>query len=526
MTIIPEVEYTTTPAVEMTKCAADPIYFMERWMTVFHVDHGMVPFIMYEYEKELVRHYMGSRFNITLACRQSGKSITTIAYLLWYALFNVNPKKIAIAANKGDTAREMLERFMDALEQVPFFLQLGCNEYNKSTISFENKTKCVAAATSSSSIRGKSVSLLYLDEFAFVENAETFYTATYPVISSGKDSKLIVTSTANGIGNPFYDIWMGAITGSNDYQSFRVDWYDVPGRDEEWKKQTIANTSELQFMQEFSNDFLGTGNTLINANAIMGMGAQEPEYIKDNVQLFNPPEEGHMYCLACDPAKGRGQDYTAFHIIDITTKPFVQVGTLHDNMISPLLLPTMIWKYARMYNNAYCVIEANDQGAMVNAGLYYELEYENVYVSSTIKSNGIGLEMNKKVKRIGCSNLKDLIEEKQLIIQDRQTIREFATFAAKGTSYEATDGNHDDLVMALVNFAYMATTPIFLEMTDKEIKGLLYAERMKHIEESVLPFGIIDDHQPEEEVIVDGGGQKWNVVNAEDGTFGGWQRLG
>jgi len=523
-----QLQWTPEMIQEYQKCAKDPIYFIERWMTVFHIDKGMVPFVMYDYQKELIHHLHDNRFNITLACRQSGKSITTIGYILWYALFSTEPKKIAIAANKGDTAREMLERLMDALEQIPFFLQLGCDEYNKSSIRFENKTKIFAAATSSSSIRGKSCSLLYLDEFAFVENDESFYTSTYPVVSSGTTSKIMITSTANGIGNSFYNIWQGATTGTNNYKGFRVDWFDVPGRDEQWKKETIANTSEIQFMQEFSNDFLGTGNTLINANAIMAMTTYDPIWVKEMVKLYKEPEEGHQYAMAVDVAKGRGQDRSTFHIIDITTKPFEQVGTLCDAMISPLLLPTLLWKYARMYNDAYVIIESNDQGMVVCNGLYYDLEYDNMYVSSMVKRDGLGLEMNKKTKRIGCSHLKDLIEEKKLLIRDKETIQEFTTFAAKGASYEAEDGHHDDLVMALVGFAYITSTPIFLEMTDTEIKGMLYQERMKQIEDEVTPFGIIDDGRGEE-TYTDSSGQQWNIdsdykeSNAD--AFDGWQSV-
>jgi hypothetical protein len=519
-----DMPWTPDMIEEYQRCSKDPVYFITRYMTVLHVDHGVVPFDMYDYQRNLIEHYDENRFSVVLASRQSGKSITSVGYLLWYALFTP-AKPIAIAANKGETAREMLSRLMMALEGIPFFLQNGCVEYNKSSITFQNQSTIKAGSTSSSSIRGKSVALLYLDEFAFIDNAETFYTATYPVITSGKTTKVIITSTANGIGNPFYYIYEGAMTGTNDFKPFRVDWHMVPGRDEEWKRQTIANTSEIQFQQEFGNDFLGTGNTLINGNAIMAMSTEEPEYEKEYVKLYERPVEGHEYVMAVDVAKGRGQDHTAFHIIDITARPYEQVGTLYDNMISPLLLPNLLEKYAKMYNNAFVVIENNDQGAMVCVGLYYDLEYENVYVNSASgtsnfeKSKGnsfaLGIYMDKKVKRIGCSNLKDLIEEKKLIIRDKNTIQEFTTFIAKGVSYEADDGHYDDLVMSLVVFGWFSTTMFFQELTESEIKDMLYDERMKAIENSVLPFGIIYDHQPEQEITVDAGGQVWVGVQED-----------
>ena len=523
-----KLQWTPDMLEEFKRCAADPIYFIIRWMNVLHVDHGIVPFDLYDYQKNLIDHFNDNRFSVVLASRQSGKSITAVGYLLWYALFHP-AKPIAIAANKGDTAREMLERLMTALEGIPFFLQNGCVEYNKGSIIFENKSKIVAGSTSSSSIRGKAVALLYLDEFAFVENAETFYTATYPVITSGKTTKVIITSTANGIGNQFYNIWQKAITDKSEYAPFRVDWFDVPGRDEAWKKQTIENTSEVQFAQEFSNDFLGTGNTLINANAIMGLVDYDPIYLNNNVRLYKEPIPEHEYVMTVDVAKGRGQDYSAFSIIDVTTRPFEVVGTLYDNMISPLLLPTVIERYAKMYNNAYVVVESNDQGSLVCNILYQDIEYENMYVSSTVDKNGIGVEMNKKIKRLGCSNIKDLIEEKKLLCHDKNTIQELMTFVAKGTSYEADGNAHDDLVMTLVIFGWFSTNPIFAEMTNKEIKHLLYEERMQAIEAELTPFGIIYDHQPEE-TLVDGGGQLWEIADehnfGSDHIFSGWQRIG
>ncbi len=531
--------WTPDMVTEYQKCMESPVYFIEKYMKIINLDNGLINFAMYPYQKEMVDHIHDNRFSIILASRQSGKSITTIGYMLWFALFH-SEKTLAILANKGDTARELLARLQTALENVPFFLQPGTKELNKGSIKFGNNSKIIARATSNSSIRGQSISLLYLDEFAFIDNAEIFYTSTYPVITSGKSTKVIITSTANGIGNPFYYLYQGAVTKTNTYAPYRVDWWNVPGRDEAWKKETIANTSELQFQQEFANDFLGTGNTLLNAGCIMGMKALDPIWINETVRLYEQPIPGRRYIIAVDVAKGRGQDHSAFSIIDITESPFRQVGTLYDNMVSPMLLPNLLWKYAKMFNQAYVVIENNDQGAMVCNILYYDIEYENVYVNSNTKggmnisagpkSFGLGIYMDRKTKRIGCSNLKDLIEEGKLIIQDKNTIMEFTTFIASGQSYEADEGHHDDLIMALVVFAWFATTLFFREMTDSQIKDILYLERMKQIEDQVTPFGIIDEGH-EEETIVDKQGQLWNIAKEEPGCrddpndeiFKGWQ---
>jgi len=356
-----------------------------------------------------------------------------------------------------------------------------------------------------------SVNLLFLDEFAFVENAAEFYTSTYPVVSSGKSTKVIITSTANGLGNIYHKLWEGAVQSTNEFKPFRVDWWDVPGRDEDWKKQTIANTSELQFNQEFGNTFHGTGNTLISGDTLLALKAQNPIFTQNNVKVYVKPEENHNYMCFVDVAKGRGMDYSTFNIIDVSTQPFQQVAVYRDNMISPLLLPDIIYKYAKTYNDAHVVIESNDQGSVVCNGLYYDLEYENVFVESMIKANSIGVTMTRKVKRIGCSNIKDLVEQNKINIVDQDTIIEMSTFVSKGSSYEASDNNHDDLMMNLVLFGWFAVTPFFGEMTDIDMKNMLYAEQQKLIEDDLVPFGVFDDgveDEPETERI---GGDTWFV---------------
>ena len=487
-------EWTTEEVQEYAKCMASPSYFAETYVKIISLDKGLVPFDLYPYQEKMFEHFNSNRFTIILACRQSGKSISSVAYLLWYAIFNPE-KTIAVLANKGSTSREMLGRVTLMLENLPFFLQPGCKSLNKGSIEFSNNSRIVAASTSGSSIRGMSVNLLYLDEFAFVERAGEFYTSTYPVISSGKDTKVIITSTANGIGNIFHKIWEGAEQGTNEFKSFRVDWWDVPSRDEAWKQMTIANTSQLQFDQEFGNTFFGTGDTLINAETLLSLRSKAPLRVLEGglMLVYDETRPSHEYIMTVDVSKGRGQDYSTFTVIDITTRPFKQVAVYRNNTISPILFPNIIYKYATVYNDAYVVIEANDQGAVVCNGLYYDIEYENVHVSSTIKSSHIGVEMNRRTKRLGCSGIKDLMESRKLEIVDEQTIMEISTFVLKGQSYEASEGNHDDLMMNLVMMGYFIHTEFFHNLTDINLKDLMYQERMQQIEADVVPFGFIDD---------------------------------
>ena len=509
-----EQQWTQEEVFEYAKCMKDPVYFAKKYIKIISLDEGLIPFDLYPYQERMFEEFNKNRFNIVLACRQSGKSVSSVVYILWYALFNPE-KTIAILANKGATAREMLARIQIALENLPFFLQPGCKIVNKGNLEFSNNSRIIAAATSGSSIRGMSVNLLFLDEFAFVENASEFYTSTYPVVSSGTDTKVIITSTANGVGNVFHKLWEGAVQKTNEYVPYRIDWWDVPGRDEKWKESTIANTSELQFDQEFGNNFHGTGNTLIQGNVLLQLSAKPPIYRQESVAVYQKPAPGANYMIFVDVARGRGLDYSTFNVIDISSRPFRQVAVYRDNAISPLLFPDIIYKYAKTYNDAYVIVESNDQGAVVCNGLYYDLEYENVYVESAVKANAIGVTMTKKVKRIGCSNLKDFVENFKLEVVDADTIMELSTFVAKGTSYEAEGTNHDDLVMNLVLFGWFATTHFFAEMTDINIKSMIYSDQMKALEEELTPVGFMpSDQEEKEEVSLDG--DVWTIGHRTD----------
>ena len=503
-----EHQYTESELKEYMKCSKDPVHFIENYTQIISLDEGMVPFKLRGYQENLIKHYDESRFSVVLASRQSGKSITSCAYLLWFLLFNPEVT-VAILANKGAIAREMIARLVTMLESVPFFLQPGVKILNKGSIEFSNDSKVVAAATSSSSIRGMSINLLYLDEFAFVDDAETFYTATYPVVTSGKDSKVIITSTANGVGNMFHKIYESAVHGQSEYKSFVINWYDVPGRDEEWKKETISNTSEAQFEQEYGNSFLGTGATLINSDTLLGMRAIDAEWTRDNVSVYEHPKPDHQYVCTVDVSSGRGLDYSTFTVIDVTERPFRQVLTYRDNMISSMLLPDIINKYVRPYNEALVIIENNAEGSTVATQLHYDIEYPNVFAQGLQKASDIGITMNKRIKRVGCSTLKELLEENRLTICDRPTITELMTFVIKGNSYEADRGYNDDTVMNLVLFSWFVTTEQFTYLTDRAVKDLLYAEQQKMIEDDLLPPGFFHTDEGNEESFVDASGDRW-----------------
>jgi len=487
-----EQDFTQEEINEYAKCMTDPAYFARNYIKIINLDKGLVDFDLWPYQEKMFDQWNKNRFNIVLACRQSGKSISSVVYILWYAIFNPD-QSVAILANKGSTARSLLGRITLALENLPFFLQPGCKSLNKGSIEFSNNSRIISASTSSSSIRGESINLLFLDEFAFIDNDAEFYTSTYPVVSSGKSTKIIITSTANGVGNVYHKLWEGANAKTNAFVPLRVDWIDVPGRDEAWKAETIANTSELQFGQEYGNSFHGKGNTLIDSSALLKQMPGELLSIKEHVYIYDVPVDGHSYIMTVDVGKGRGQDYSTWTIFDVSQQPFKQVCVFHDNMISPMIYPDMIYKYATAYNDAYIIVENNDVGAIVCNGLYYDLEYENMFLESSVKAGGIGVTMSAKVKRIGCSTIKDLIEEDKVLVVHGETIKEMTTFITKANSYEASGTNNDDLMMNLVMFGWFASSDMFQTLTDISIKDLIYNQKLQEMQDDMLPFGYINN---------------------------------
>lgn len=519
-------DFTQEESQEYANCIASPTYFLKNFVKVVSLDDGIVPFDLWKYQEKMIYNFDKHRFNIVLACRQSGKTVSTAAYLLWYAMFKPN-KTVAILANKAMIAKEILDRIVRMLEHTPFFLQVGVKSLNKSYIQFGNGSKIVAAATSSSSIRGFSVNLLMLDEFAFVENSTTFYTSTYPVIISGKSTKVIITSTANGMGNMFYKLWNDAINDRNQFNPFQVDWWDVPERDEKWKEDTIANTSPEQFEQEFGNKFLGNSNTLICAETLETMSYNEPIVHKDSgLDIYETPQPDHKYITVVDTSKGINRDFSAFSVIDITEVPYRQVAKYKNNMISPLLYPSVIFNVATAYNESYTLVELNDIGQEVADILKHDLEYDNMLACTTkgrsgqVLSTGFGknfrwgVRTSTAVKMQGCANLKSLIEKQQLYIEDFDTIAELSTFVVKGKSYEADEGCNDDLAMTLVLFAWCVNQNIFRELSDTNVRKTLYEQKMDQEAEELSPIGEFpkEHYAQEAEKFVDTDGTMWSTV--------------
>jgi len=654
-------EFTKKEILEYQKCAKDPIYFMETYIRIVSLDDGLVPFKMYEFQRHIVRTIHDNRFTICKLPRQSGKSTTTVSYLLHYALFNPN-SNIAILANKSSTARDILGRVQLAYENLPKWMQQGVINWNKGNIELENKSVIVAAATSSSAIRGGSYNIIFLDEFAFVPAniAEQFFSAVYPTISAGTQTKMIIVSTPYGM-NQFYKLWTDAENKRNDYVPIEVHWSEVPGRDEAWKDATIRNTSPEQFQQEFecvdgntivetedgkikiedlykkllkkrvgqmfrtntdnikilstsgfSNfngiqkvkrnlyqhiifddkseiktsinhpfgkdkilarnvkvgdylsskkvlynelvnekiflydpinvekenlyitngvvshncEFLGSVNTLINPSKIKTLAYMNPIQSNAGLDVYEDPIKGNTYVCTVDVARGVSKDYSAFLILDVTQMPFRIVAKFRNNEIRPLLFPHTIDQVCKAFNHAHVLVETNDLGQQIAEALQFELEYDNLLMTTqrgragqilgagfSGRGSGFGVKMTKQIKKIGCANIKTLIESDKVLIQDFNIIEEMSTFIRKGQSWQADDGANDDLMMCLVIFGWLSNQPFFKEMTDTNARQMLYDEQQHLIEQDMAPFGFVDDGTPDHEKSeVDEYGTVWHPV--------------
>ena len=520
-----EIEFTEENVKEFLKCKDDPVYFARKYIKIINVDEGLVGFDMWPFQEKLIRRFHANRFNICMMPRQTGKSTTSVSYLLHYAIFNDNIN-IGILANKAATARDLLGRLQTAYENLPKWMQQGIVAWNKGSMDLDNGSRIMAASTSAAAVRGMTFNIIFLDEFAFVPNhiADDFFSSVYPTISSGKSTKIIIVSTPKGM-NHFYRMWHDAEKGRNEYVTTEVHWSEVPGRDAKWKKQTIANTSEQQFKVEFECEFLGSVDTLVAPSKLKAMAYNDPVQTNGHLMVYETPIKERDYILTVDVARGISKDYSAFVVFDITEFPYKVVAKYRDNEIKPMLFPSVIMDIALAYNEAYVLCEVNDIGDQVASILQYDLEYENVLMcamrgrSGQIVGTGfsgkktqLGVKMSVTVKKIGCSNLKTLIEEDKLRILDYDIISELTTFVQKRQSFEAEEGCNDDLAMCLVIFAWLVAQEYFKEMTDNDVRKRIYEEQKNQIEQDMAPFGFMTDGlNDEENEIVDSSGDVWKV---------------
>jgi hypothetical protein len=495
-------EFTRDQIDEYIKCSNDIVYFVTKYCKIITLDHGLQLFDPYEYQKKMLRAFTEKRFVVNLLPRQMGKSTVVAAFLLHYAIFTPD-KAVGILANKAATSREILSRVQRMYENLPLWLQPGVKEWNKGSMVLGNGSWIMAAATSSDSIRGFSFNVIYLDEFAHVDQQNEFWESTYPVVSSGESSKVIITSTPNGL-DLFYSIYTKAEEGNNDFYPIRVEWWEHPKRDEEWKRVTLSNIGLEQFKQEYENEFMGSSGTLIDGSKLKHLTPRNPIFERDKIKQYEKPEKDHIYVCVVDVSRGKGLDYSAFQIIDITKMPYRQVCTFRDNMVTPIDYAQIIHMCHKLYNDAYILVEVNDIGEQVSETLHYEFEVEALLYTESAgragkrissgfgRNSDKGIRTTKSVKAVGCNMLKMLIEQDQMIVNDFQTIQELSTFSRKGISYEAESGCNDDLVMCLVLFGWLTDQGFFKELTDINTLSRLKQRSEEELYEEMLPVGFND----------------------------------
>ena len=515
------IEFTQEQILEFMKCKEDPVYFANNYIKIVSLDEGLTQFHPYDFQEKLINNFHNNRFNICKMPRQTGKSTTVVSYLLHYAIFN-DSVNIGILANKAATARELLNRLQTAYENLPKWMQQGVLVWNRGSLELDNGSKILAASTSASAVRGMSFNILFLDEFAFVPNhvADSFFASVYPTITSGKNTKVIIVSTPHGM-NHFYRMWHDAERNKNEYVPTDVHWSEVPGRDAVWKDQTIANTSEQQFKVEFECEFLGSVDTLIAPSKLKSMVYDNPQTRNAGLDVYAPVEKGHDYVMTVDVARGVGEDYSAFIVVDITQFPHRLVAKYRNNEIKPMLFPNIIYEVAKNYNSAFILCEVNDIGDQVASIIQYDLEYQNLLMCSmrgragqivgqgfSGKKTQLGVKMSKTVKKVGALNLKTLIEEDKLIFCDYEIISELTTFISKRNSFEAEEGCNDDLAMCLVIYAWLVQMDYFKELTDQDVRKRLYEDQKDQIEQDMAPFGFMDDGL-DDTSFVDNEGDRW-----------------
>ena len=522
-----DVNWTPELVEEYMKCKSDAIYFVETHMKIINVNHGLMSFIPYDYQQVMLKSMEVNRNTVITTARQSGKSTVVCGFILWYIIFHAD-KTVALLANKGDTAREILGRIQLAYQHLPKWLQQGVVEWNKGSFELENNSRVIAAATSSDNIRGYSINLLFIDEAAFVDNWDTFFTSVYPTISSGTETKIVLVSTPNGL-NHFHKTWENAVTGKNSYNPILVHWRDVPGRDDNWKQKTLEgmNFDTEKFAQEYECEFQGSSGTLIAGWKLKELKPQIPILQNNGLFEYTRPRPGHNYVCIVDVSRGKGLDYSAFQIIDVTEMPYQQACVFRNNLVTPIDYAEIIYRVAKSYNNASVLVEINDIGEQVATSLHFDFEYENVLFTESAGSRGKkitagfgsnvdrGIRTTKSVKSVGCSILKLMIEQNQVIINDHNTIMELSTFSRKGISYEAESGKHDDLVMGLVLFAWLSDQMYFKDYTNINTLAKLREKTEDEILADMLPFGFIEDGTPIDHTVDLPVYQNW-LIDAEN----------
>lgn len=494
------IQFTQEMVIEYAKCAEDPIYYLENYAKVIVLGKGAQPFKLFPYQKRMIDAIMTSSKIIGKIGRQMGKSQIVAGYFAWYVQFGGDDTKSAILANKLAVAKEIFSRVQFIIENTPKWLQQGVKEWNKTSLTLENGSTVFCSATSPSAVRGFSLDRIFCDEFAHLSSnlAEEFIASVFPTLSSSQTSKLIIVSTPKGM-NHFYRLFVEAEQGINGFTFVTAHWSENPNRDDKWYAGQLRELGKVKTDQEVNCSFIGSSFSLIDGKKISELPMLKGNQLFPDYIEYFPPDKSKSYVITVDTSRGSDLDYSAFPVIDISTMPYKVVAVYRNNAISSLVYPEVIYRAGKRYNDAFVLIESNDLGQQVADILFYDLEYENVYMSvkDKVKEGGgskksPGLRTTKRTKAIGCSQLKDLIENDQLEVNDPEIISELSTFIRKGASYAADEGKHDDLAMCLVMFGYLVQEPIFKDLFDFSLRDMMIKNQLKELDDILDPIGFFD----------------------------------
>jgi hypothetical protein len=518
-------EYTQFHIDEFIKCKEDIFYFIENYFKIV-VEDGLEIMKLRDYQYDTIKSMLDNRFTMMIQSRQSGKTEAVRAFICWYVIFN-DYKTVAIVANKEATATEILSKIQLSYENLPIWLQQAVTDFNKKTFVLENESRIISSATSSDSLRGITAHVIFIDECAHVDNWDDFYAAVQPTISAGKQTKLIMASTPKGL-NHFYQFYLGSSLkeNTNGFTAFYIPWWKVPGRDETWKKNMLAelNNNVERFAQEYSCEWQGSSGTLIAGWALNYLKdhVETPEFQDEHTNIYEAPikevinghweatrfiEEKippHKYVLVGDVSRGKGLDYSAFSVFDITKIPYRQVCVYRNNEIAPRDYADIIHRMAGFYNNALVLVEINDIGEQIGDLLINDLEYENVLLTESAGRNSKkvvfsgnktdkGIRTTTPIKNSGCLLLKLLVEQQKIILPDVNTVNELLTFSKVKNSYKAEKDKFDDLAMGLVLFAWLSDTRFFKDATDIHTIDELRERTLEDIKSELLPFGYFEE---------------------------------
>jgi len=464
------VEYTDHQVKEIIRCKTDIIYFAENYFKIIHMDKGEHIIELYDFQKAMLKSFVGEdsdkRHRIVLSSRQIGKTTISTLYILWYALFNED-KNIALLANKEDTAKDILEKIKQSYRGLPIWMQQGIKDgsWSKKSIGLENGVNIIAASTASSAIRGKAIALLFMDEFAFVPPnvADDFMASVYPTISSSKKSKIIIVSTPQGM-NHFYHIYRKSVDGKNSFKPIKINWWEVPGRDEEWKEEVIKDIGIIRWNQEYAAKFIGSSKTLVEADVLDRLNKQTCEPIDLSMggllEVFAKPIKGKTYIMGVDSAKGVGGDFSCVQVLQINSeKEFVQVAVYKNNIIDPHAFSQVCISISEYYNGCYMMVENNDVGGQVADAIWYEYDYDRIL---NCDKKGIGIRATRKSKLEANILLKRYIENKWLTLQHERTVYELSTYEEiKPDVFQAPRTEHDDCITSLLWALYYVKTEFF-----------------------------------------------------------------